>query len=150
MPPPSTACVRCSASRGPSATLDVAPDDGTSDRPDALRIRLRSLLGAMYYLSQTVEVPEADVRAGLVTETRMPNGGAADWHSLTGGIFRVRSSEARPAKASITVRYRDHWFWVDDTDLDAKSTFGLLSTLFSLQSAQSRAAGPLLTVPAGQ
>jgi hypothetical protein len=47
------------------------------------------------------------------------------------------------------VRYRGHWFWVDDADLESKSTFGLLSNLFSLQSAQSRAAGPLLTVPAG-
>jgi len=79
----------------------------------------------------------------------MPDGAAADWQALTGNIFRVRSSDARPALAFAAVRYRGHWFWVDDADLESKSTFGLLSNLFSLQSAQSRAAGPLLTVPAG-
>jgi hypothetical protein len=97
-----------------------------------------------------VEVPRADVEAGLVTGARLPDGSAADWFALTGGIFRVRSGETRPARAFAAVEYRRHWFWVDDRDLESRTTFGLLSNLFSLQSAQSRAAGPVLTVPAGQ
>lgn len=132
-----------------ATSLEITTDDG-ADRPAALRLRLRSLLGAMFFLSQAVDVPPADLEAGLVTDARMPDGTAADWQALTGRIFRIRSSEDRPARAFAAVRYRGHWFWVDDADLESKSTFGLLSNLFSLQSAQSRAAGPLLTVPAGQ
>jgi hypothetical protein len=132
-----------------ATSLEITTDDGT-DRPAALRLRLRSLLGAMFFLSQAVDVPPADVAAGLVTNARMPDSAAADWQALTGNICRIRSSDVRPARAFAAVRYRGHWFWVDDADLESKSTFGLLSNLFSLQSAQSRAAGPLLTVPAGQ
>jgi hypothetical protein len=134
----------------PSTTeLDITPDDGAQGGA-ALRLRLRSLLGAMFYLSQAVEVPRADLEAGLVTDARLPDGSPADWFALTGRIFRVRSGASRPAGAFAAVEYRGHWFWVDDRDLESKTTFGLLSNLFSLQSAQSRAAGPVLTVPAGQ
>jgi hypothetical protein len=134
----------------PSAgELDLMTDDGTNGA-GALRLRLRSLIGTMFYLSQSVEVPAADVAAGLVTDARMPNGGPADWPALSGGIFRVRFADTRPDHAFTAVRYRGHWFYVDDADLESKSTFGLLSTLFSLQSAQTHAVGPLLTVPAGQ
>jgi hypothetical protein len=129
--------------------LDVTTDDGV-ERPAELRLRLRSLLGAMFYLSQAVEVPAEDAKAGLVTVSRMPDGTAADWAALMGNIFRVKTSENRPARAFAAVRYRGHWFYIDDTDLESKTTFGLLSNLFSLQSAQSRAASPLLTVPAGK
>lgn len=129
--------------------LDVTTDDGV-ERPAELRLRLRSLLGAMFYLSQEVEVPAEDVKAGLVTASRMPDGTAADWPALMGNIFLVKTSESRPASAFAAVRYRSHWFYIDDADLESKTTFGLLSNLFSLQLAQSRAASPLLTVPAGQ
>ncbi|MGH7498749.1 MAG: hypothetical protein ACREL3_07855 [Gemmatimonadales bacterium] len=129
--------------------LDITVDQGV-ERPAELRLRLRSLLGAMFYLSQAVDVPEGDARAGLVTTSQMPDGTAADWPALMGGIFRVRSSETRPNGAFTSVRYRGHWFYIDDADLESKTTFGLLLNLFSLQSAQSRAAQPLLTVPAGQ
>lgn len=129
--------------------LDVTTDDGVP-HPAELRLRLRSLLGAMFYLSQAVDVPESDARAGLVTASQMPDSTPASWAELMGGIFRVKTSEARPESSFTAVRYRGHWFYIDDTDLESKTTFGLLLNLFSLQSAQSRAASPLLTVPAGQ
>ena len=129
--------------------LDVVTDGGV-ERPAEFRLRLRSLLGAMFYLSQAVDVPDGDVSEGLVTTSRMPDGSAADWPGLMGNIFRVKTSETRPTRAFAQVRYRGHWFYIDDADLESKTTFGLLSNLFSLQSAQSHAASPLLTVPAGQ
>jgi len=33
---------------------------------------------------------------------------------------------------------RGHWSYVDDSDLDSKSTFSMLGQLFALQSATSR------------
>jgi hypothetical protein len=129
--------------------LDVTTDDGLPHRAE-LRLRLRSLLGAMFYLSQAVDVPGADIESGLVTSARMPDSTLVSWPDLMGGIFRVRTSDERPGTAFTAVRYRGHWFYIDDTDLESKTTFGLLLNLFSLQSASSRAASPLLTVPAGQ
>jgi hypothetical protein len=129
--------------------LVVAADEGV-ERPGELRLRHRSLLGAMFYLSQAVEVPEEDAKAGLVTSARTPDGAPVDWPALMGGIFRIKSAGSHPDRAFAVVRYRGHWFYIDDGDLESKTTFGLLSNLFSLQSAQSRAVSPLLTVPAGQ
>ena len=47
------------------------------------------------------------------------------------------------------VRYRGSWFYIDDADLESKSTFSLLTYLFSIQASGSAAGGPLLTVSAG-
>jgi hypothetical protein len=129
--------------------LRLAPEEG-AERPGTLRFHHRSLLGAMFYLSQAVDVPEEDANAGLVTSARSPDGAPIDWPALMGGMFRIESAESRPDRAFAVVRYRGHWFYIDDGDLESKTTFGLLSNLFSLQSAPSRALSPLLTVPAGQ
>jgi hypothetical protein len=107
----------------------------------------RSLLGAMSYLSQAVEPPQRDVEAGRVTVTRKADGSVFEWPELTGGLFRVRSSLSPPDNAFVQVRYRDAWFYIDDADLDSKSTFNLLDQLFQLQAGDAGGAAPLLTLP---
>ena len=107
----------------------------------------RALIGVMSYLSQGVEPPPQDVEAGKVTVTRYRDGTEFGWPVLTGGLFRVASNDKVPNDAFVRVEYRGTWFYIDDSDLNTKSTFNLLDQLFQLQSGNTRGAGPVLTLP---
>ena len=109
----------------------------------------RSLMATMSYLSQAVEPPQRDLDAGRVTVTRRADGGVFDWSDMTGGLFRVLASGDEPNNAFIRVLYRDAWFYIDDSDLNSKSTFMLLDTLFQLQAGGAQGQVPLLTLPVG-
>jgi hypothetical protein len=108
----------------------------------------RSFLGVMTFLAQHVDVPQEHVREGLVRITKGEDGKPFDWHTLSGHIFRVRNSRSKPKRAYLAVQHRDYWFWIDDTDVEAKSTYTLLTQLFSLQAASDKIRAPVLTIPA--
>lgn len=128
--------------RGLSASQSEVTGDGVA-------LVTRSLMACMYFLSQGVEPPAADLAAGRVTVTRDADGQPFDWTTITGGLMRVRSGAQRPDNAYILVRHRDAWFWIDDSDLDSKSTFALLGQLLELQSGGAERARPVLTLPVG-
>lgn len=117
--------------------------------PTDLRMRGRSFLGVLFFLSQAVEAPREHVDAGWVTRTLDTDGREFDWNEMTENLLRVRSGPERPDEAFVRVRYRGHWFWIDDADLQSKTTFSLLTFLFSLQSTAGSAGSPLLTLSAG-
>lgn len=119
------------------------------DNPQHLRVETRSLLGMMYYLSHAVESPDEDRADGKVTLTRYPSGRPFDWADVTGDILTIHSQSNQPQHASVSVYYRDSWFFIDDSDLHSKSTFSLLAQIFSLQSGNAKDKGPLLTLPLG-
>jgi hypothetical protein len=104
----------------------VVEDEGAAHL-DHLRVETRSLLGMLFFLAEAVEVPESDTQAGKVTITRSETGELFDWRQVTGGLLRIRAESTRPPGAVIAVRYRGHWFYLDDADLMAKSTFSLLA-----------------------
>lgn len=91
----------------------------------------RSMLEILIEASAGVEIPASDVDEGRVTTMEMP-GGASE----LGSRFKVRvhSSDSRPdaGEAFTTVRYRNHWFWVDDRDVPSKRSLGFLMVLFTL------------------
>ncbi len=117
--------------------------------PTTLSVQTRSLLGILFYLSQGVQVPREDLERGIVTFTRDPRGRPFDWRQVTEGILAVKASRARPEGAKVAVFYRGKWFYIDDRDLNAKSTFTLLAQLFALQAGKVTGAPPLLTLPVG-
>ena len=110
-------------------------------------VRARSISGVLYYLSHNVEAP-ARHRDVLVTDTRLRGGGSFDWGDTPAGrLFRVRSSAEQPENAYIATRYRGYWFYIEDTDLESKSTFMLLRQLFDLQAGRTEPQVPALTLP---
>jgi len=117
--------------------------------PDEIMITGRSLMGVLFFLSQAVEVPAEHEAAGLVTVTRRPGGEKFDWSEVTGRLIRIHSSASDPGDAAfIKVRHRGYWFYIEDRDLNSKTTFGLVRYLFSLQ-ATPGGKTPLLTVSTG-
>ncbi len=131
-------------------TAEAVPADApeAAGRRTSVAVSTRSLLGTLFYLSHSVDVPAEHTERGWVTVTRDAAGQPFEWSTLAGDLLRVRASRQRPVEAAVAVRYRDHWFYIDDGDLNSKTTFGLLGYLFSLQSEPS-GRSPLLTVTAG-
>jgi hypothetical protein len=137
--------------------LDLNPDKlifpvivaARGGKVNSINLRFRSLAGVMYFLSQSVQVPEEDVAAGRVTVTRDEDGQVFDWQQVTEGIMRIKSSPQPPDNASVAVNYRNSWFYIDDSDLQSKSTFVLLGQVYQLQSGDARTVAPVLTLPVG-
>ncbi|GJL78043.1 MAG: hypothetical protein NPINA01_10320 [Nitrospinaceae bacterium] len=127
----------------------VLTNHPSPDNPQQIRVETRSLLGVMYFLSHATNAPEEDRTSGKVTLTRDSSGKPFSWADVTGDILQVRSQSHRPAQAAISVYYRGNWFYIDDSDLQSKSTFSLLSQIFSLQSGNAKDMGPQLTLPLG-
>lgn len=119
------------------------------DATDSLSVRTRTVLGALYALSHSVNAPKAHEAAGLVTNSNTKSSATTSWYEFLGEQFQVASSKTAPEQAFVMIEYRDHWFWIDDSDLSSKTTFNLMLFLLSLQSAASEGAAPLLTIGAG-
>ncbi len=122
---------------------------GNSDRT-SISLSTRSLLGVMYYLSHATDVPDADKTSGKVTITTNEAGQEFDWATLTAGLFQIKSS-TNPSQQDVAIgtNYRGSWFYIDDSDLESKTTFSLLTQLFSLQSGDAEGITPVLTLPVG-
>ncbi len=114
-----------------------------------IQVRPRSFSGMLHFLSQSVDVPDEDVEEGRVTVTRDAAGDVFDWGRVTDGLMRIRSSDSSPGNAAVSVRYRGRWFYIDDSDLDSKSTFSLLAQLYALQAGGTAGLTPVLTLPVG-
>jgi hypothetical protein len=120
---------------------------GFPRNPARVLVTGRSILGVMTFLAQLVEVPPEHLQQGLAHETRGKDGKRFDWNEISNGMFRVHSSKTKPSRTFLEVYYRDHWFYIDDADIESKSTYTLLAQLFSLQSASGNVVAPMLTIP---
>lgn len=123
---------------------------GDPPHPETIFLETRSLLGMLAFLSNGVDVPPPDLGAGKVKTTTAAAGGPFDWGAVLGNLFKVASGPARPAGSAVSIRYRNNWFSIDDSDLETKATFMLVSQLFSLQAGKTESVSPLLTLPVGR
>ncbi len=112
-------------------------------------IMTRSLLSCMYYLSLGVDVPQKDIEAGVVGSTKSADGTLFNWREVIGDMITVHSSVSHPKTAYLAVPYRGHWFYIDDSDVEAKRTFVLLQQIYNLQAKRQEREAPLLSIPLG-
>jgi hypothetical protein len=123
--------------------LTTAVGGGGKDRIAAVP---RSLMGSLFYVSQSVGVPPEDERLGRVTVSRDDQGNRFDWEEVTGGLMHIHSAEKRPSNSYVAIYCRGSWFYIDDSDLTSKSTFSLLMQLFALQAGEVKSTVPILTL----
>jgi hypothetical protein len=119
----------------------------------SLDLETRSLLQALYFVAQGVDVPDEHAARGLVTVTVDDAGRPFDWRQVTSGLFRVRSAKGggpRPPTAHVAVPYEGYWFYIDDSDTDTKTTFSLLMELARLELSAKEGTEPLLAIPLGR
>jgi hypothetical protein len=122
---------------------------GGSAAGDTIYLNLRSVLQIMTFLSKGVCVPVEHVVSGEAPTTLGPDGQPFDWTTVTAGNFLVASSKHCPKDAEVKVCYRDYWFYIPKNDVSSRSVLAVLEILFSLQEADERSSGPVLTLPAG-
>jgi hypothetical protein len=62
----------------------------------------------------------------------------------------IAEAPKRPERAAVSIEFRGTWCWVDDFDLDSKSTLALLDQLFALQAGPVESTTPVLTLGVGR
>lgn len=112
-------------------------------------VNMRSLLGAMFFLSQGIETPKAHAEANLVTTTLNADGSPFDWQQVVGDLMMVHAKRTYPRHAAVAVQHRGYWFYIKDDDLNSKSTFALLGQIFALRAGAAKGVAPTLTLNVG-
>ena len=111
-----------------------------------IAILTRSMIEITAELAARVEVPAKDVAENRASP------GLYDKVDPTGdvrGKVRIQSSTEEPDDAFITIKYRDHWFYIDDRDFLSKRMFSFLMFLFTLAETGGGENAPVITIPAG-
>jgi len=125
---------------------EIAVNYGLLPKNDAEIVMLtRSMLQIMIALSRQVDVPADDVAEGRTIASL--GRGKTDETPL-GRLIHIKYSVDKPDNAFTAVRYRNHWFWIDDRDFLSKRTFAFLMILFSLTESGGKEGLPLVTIPA--
>ena len=120
---------------------------GYSGRDDEIDMMTRSMLQIMLEFAAVVQVPEADVVDGKATPGLVDTPGTG---ALNGLPLRVLVTEAPPRDPHVAVQYDGRWFWIADTDIQSKYTFGIIMLLFSIADTGARGSAPVVTIPANQ
>ena len=134
--------------------LDLSPDtneyvlvSGRTPRSQTeLAIQSRSLMEIMLELSTYIDVPQKDLDEGRILPTL--NLSVEESAGIIPPI-RIYSSTDKPADAYLSVRYRDHWFYIDDKQPRSKGMLMFVMILFSFAETGGPSAAPIVTIPAG-
>ena len=132
-----------------SSLIGLPMPQGSHQRSD-MRIATRSLLNIMLSLGEGIEVPDKHLEEGLVKTYTNKAGEVIDRSRYVHELLHIRSSSSQPMNAAVAIRYRGYWFYIANDDPDSKSTFSMLTALFSLLGGQTASAqAPVLTLPIG-
>jgi hypothetical protein len=125
-----------------AAEIDVVPGAFASN-PRQIAILARSMLQVLIDFASYIDVPPSDIAEGRVYALSRSD----EQLRMYPRPLQVHSGNAAPADAHAAVRYRDHWFWIDDRDVPSKTVFGFLLLMFSLTETGGQQSAPILTVP---
>ena len=107
-------------------------------------LRGRSMMEIMQVAAKEVQVPGEDVERGTASANRsrdlQSGAGASDW-------LVIKSSDSAPSSSSLRIQYQGHWFYIDDTDLQSRETFAMLTAFFAVVGGTVPGAHPVLTLP---
>jgi hypothetical protein len=107
-----------------------------------IRVQTRSAVEVLQVFGAGVEIPPAHIESGIVEPTA--------WEPPEDRrLFRIRSSMKRPKNATVQIKFRDRWFYIDATDTPSKRAFMFLRTFIAMRLAAPAGAQqtPVLTVP---
>ncbi len=116
--------------------------EAISRSDSAVHVQTRSAYDVLRVFGTGIEVPPAHIEAGIVEPLRRAV-------PIQDRFITIRSSETRPDNATVRIRFRDHWFYIDATDTQSKRAFRFLRTFIGMRLADPGAAekAPVITVP---
>jgi len=112
---------------------------------DVIAIQTRSAFQIILELGADVEVPAEHVAE---RRTYPPIPAPAGGPEALPPLVRIQSGTSRPADAFAAIKYRDHWYWIDDRDFKSKGTFTFLMVIMTLAEKEDKAPQPVVTIPA--
>jgi len=105
-----------------------------------LAVNSRSLLQIMGAMASFIDVPDEHVRDRSAIPVLED--------AATENRVRIRSGKDKPAQAYVAVRYRGHWFWIEDSNWQTKRALSAIVFLFTLANSGGDEKLPLITIPA--
>ena len=109
-------------------------------------LRGRSMLEIMQVASKEVQVPSEAIQRGIATsnrsQTHSSNTDASDW-------LVIKSSVDAPDNSSLKIQHKGYWYYIEDSDLQSRRTFSMLSAFFSVVGGTVPGAQPVMTIPVG-
>lgn len=119
---------------------------GSVQRNDSeVALLTRSMSEIFSEIAATIDAPPIHVQEGRANPAPALPVVSSEWDAP---LVRIFSSEHKPDNAYAAVRYRDHWFWIDDRDLRSKSEFLFILVLLSLAETGVAPETPVITIPA--
>jgi len=109
-----------------------------------LAVNSRSMLQIMGAFATYVRAPKEHLDkhwTAAMLEGRHPEEGADD-------PVRILSGKDRPASAYAAVRYRDYWFWIENSDWRTKRALMAIMFFFTLEQGGGEERLPMVTIPA--
>ena len=98
----------------------------------------------MQALALGVEVPSTQIAETIDTVVE-----PADDSAQSKSHMRIRSAEKRPEDAFAAIRYRSHWFWIGNSDVQSKRALSFIQLLMNLSEGGTGNKAPVLTLPTG-
>ena len=131
--------------------IEVKPDgspillpirEAVGSSVSAVHVQTRSAYDVLRVFGAGIEIPPAHLEAGIVEPLTMAL-------PEERRIITIRSSEKRPDNATVQIRFRDWWFYIDATNTQSKRAFVFLRTFIGMRLADPAAAhkAPVITVP---
>jgi hypothetical protein len=111
-----------------------------------IAILTRSVLDVLIELSSYLEVPPEDVADNRVNRT--PEADEFKGKELR-PLIKIHCSYWKPIEAFVKIKYRSHWFWIDDRDIASKRMLSFLMLIFTLVETDEKSQTPVLTIPTG-
>jgi hypothetical protein len=111
--------------------------------PGEIRVVTRSIMGILIDVARGIQVPASDIAEGRTTATPV------DFRPVAHIAIQSSTGVLHPSNAATYVRYRDHWFWIDDKDYQSKTIFAFIVHLLSLAEGEKTQQLPVITIPVG-
>jgi hypothetical protein len=108
-----------------------------------LAVNSRSLLQVMAAFASYLDVPEEHLQEHSASPSFEHAGDGTRQDSV-----QIHSGKEKPDHAFAAVYYRDHWFWIDDSDLRTKRALTAVMFFFTLADTGTNEKLPLITIPA--
>lgn len=115
-----------------------------AEHDDVIAIQTRSAFQIFTVMGSDVEVPAAHVaERRTYPPISEPHGEQA-----LPPLIRIQSGTSRPEDAFAAVKYRDHWYWIDDRDFKSKGIFTFLMVMMTLAEKGGKVQEPVVTIQA--